>query len=336
MRRELIFQALDNQPVSRVPTGFWFHFLPQAETEDWRENPRLLELNVAGHQAFLRAHRPDMVKIMTDGFFLYPTPGLFQPVDLSLVMALDPGHNWIRAQASLARRVRAIQEDAAYFYNIFSPITSLRLKIGLERLKLFHQAQPEAFAKALGRLTQGLINLIRSVLVDGKADGIYLSVQNPDQSYFSEDFCRQVLAPGEKALLLAARELGGRNILHICGHSQVRNNLALYADYPAEAFNWAVNLEGVSLGAGRAIFGGRAVLGGFDHAPGSLLTQESRERIKATARELIREAGPEGLILGADCALPSDIELERLEWVREAGLEAIRYGGQAGRAPVAL
>jgi uroporphyrinogen decarboxylase len=327
MRRELIFKAFDGQPVDQVPTGFWFHFLSEPETADWRESPRLLEKNLAGQQAFVRGHKPALVKIMSDGFFFYPTPGLFQPLDLSMVTALEPDRDWIKAQASLARRLRSTQEDAAYFYNVFSPITSLRFKVGLARLKTFHAAQPEAFAKALERIGQGLANLARAVIRDGKADGVYLSVQNPDLSYFSDQFQREVLAPGEKAILAAAEEQGGRNILHVCGQGGVRNNLAIYADYPAAAYNWAVNLEKVSLGQGRAIFGGRTVLGGFDNGPDGLLAKGSREEIKAKTRELIREAGGRGLILGADCALPSDIAWERLDWVREASLEAARFEG---------
>jgi uroporphyrinogen decarboxylase len=327
MRRELIFAALDSQPVGRVPAAFWFHFLPEAETADWRESPRLLERNFAGHQAFVQKFKPDLVKIMTDGFFFYPTPSLYQPLDLAMVTALDPGRDWIRAQVALARRVRELQEDAAYFYNVFSPITSLRFKLGLDDLKRFYLTQPEAFAKALGRMAQGLANLARAVVTEGRVDGIYLSVQNPDQKVFSTEFQRAALAPGEKAILKAAEEAGGRNILHVCGINGVRNDLSLYADYPAAAYNWSVTAEEVSLAKGRRIFGGKPILGGFEAGPGGLLATGSKDEVKAKARELIKEAGAYGYILGADCAIPSGVGLERLEWVREAGLEAIKFSG---------
>jgi uroporphyrinogen decarboxylase len=309
-----------------VPIGFWFHFLPNAETGDWREDPRLWDRNLAGHQAFIREFEPDMVKIMSDGFFFYPSPTLLKPLDLALIGVLPAAHKWIKAQAALVRRVMATRLEPAYFYNIFSPITSLRFKLGLAKLQSFYQAQPEAFAKALARMSQGLVNLTEVIAQEGGVDGIYLSVQNPDQKVFSEDFQRNVLAPGEKAIIQAAQDLGLKVILHICGYAGVRNNLSLYADYPAEAFNWAVHVEKVSLKAGRAIFGGRPVIGGFANGPDSLLMKGSEEEIKAETRAIIREAGALGLILGADCTLPSNINLKRLEWVRTAGLEAIRYG----------
>nr|DAO41254.1 MAG TPA: minor capsid protein [Caudoviricetes sp.] len=39
---------------------------------------------------------------------------------------------------------------------------------------------------------------------------------------------------------------------------------------------------------------------------------------KAEAKKLVAEAGEQGLVLGADCTIPSDIAVERIQWVREA------------------
>jgi uroporphyrinogen decarboxylase len=119
-------------------------------------------------------------------------------------------------------------------------------------------------------------------------------------------------------VLDAANTAGGRNILHICGYAGVRNNLPAWADYPAQAFSWASQVEGVSLGQGKALFGGRAVIGGFANVSGALLETGSREEIEAFAARLLDEAGRTGVILGADCTVPSAIDLERLEWVRLA------------------
>ena len=39
--RELVFRAFNNETVDRVPVGFWFHFLPEAETGDGLREPGL-------------------------------------------------------------------------------------------------------------------------------------------------------------------------------------------------------------------------------------------------------------------------------------------------------
>ena len=61
-----------------------------------------------------------------------------------------------------------------------------------------------------------------------------------------------------------------------------------------------------------------AVIGGFGNTVNDLLYKGTKEEIQAEAKKLIAEAGRTGVILGADCTVPRDISLDRLEWVREA------------------
>jgi len=317
--RELVFRAFDNKPADRVPVGFWFHFLPEAETGDGLKEPRLWAENLEGHRRFIEAARPDLVKIMSDGFFLYPALGpLEKPADLERLEALPGGHPWLVRQVELVRAVTALAPDTPCFYNIFSPSTSLRFLLGRERLLEWLALQPEAVFGALTRMGRGLAALAESVVTDGGADGIYLSVQNPGAGRVTDEQYARLIRPSDLAVLASANVAGGRNILHICGYDGVRNNLAVWADYPAQAFSWAVHVEKVSLGQGKALFGGRAVIGGFANIPGSLLETGSRAEIEAFTADLLAEAGRTGVILGADCTIPSSIGLERLEWVRAA------------------
>ena len=63
---------------------------------------------------------------------------------------------------------------------------------------------------------------------------------------------------------------------------------------------------------------GRTVLGVFENGKDGLLYRGSKEEIQAETKRLIEETGKDGLILGADCTIPSDIAVERIQWVREA------------------
>lgn len=85
-----------------------------------------------------------------------------------------------------------------------------------------------------------------------------------------------------------------------------------------KVINWAVVVERVSLKEGKKLFGGRAVIGGFDNTKNGVLYRGSKEEVENEARRLLEEAGTTGVILGADCTIPSDTPLERLEWVRKA------------------
>jgi uroporphyrinogen decarboxylase len=104
----------------------------------------------------------------------------------------------------------------------------------------------------------------------------------------------------------------------VCGYKGNRNDLSHFADYPADAVNWAVTVEGVSLKEGKKIFGGKGVIGGFDNTEKGVLYTGTQADVEAETRKIIADAGKTGIILGADCTIPADIALERLAWVRNA------------------
>ena len=56
-----------------------------------------------------------------------------------------------------------------------------------------------------------------------------------------------------------------------------------------------------------------------------MLYKGTREEVEACAWKILDEAGQVGIMLGADCTVPADIDDNRLEWVRQA---AIRYAGR--------
>ena len=107
--------------------------------------------------------------------------------------------------------------------------------------------------------------------------------------------------------------------LHICGFEGASNEVELFKDYPAQVINWATHHEGLSLAAGRKLFGDRAVLGGLSMVRKACLPRGT-SNYRARTRRLVAEAGSRGLILGADCTVPDDFQLERLDWVRQAAV----------------
>jgi uroporphyrinogen decarboxylase len=284
------------------------------------EDPALVEKNYAGHKKYIEAFHPDFVKIMSDGFFAYPDPALSKirtPEDLGKLRSVDGDHPWIQKQVELIRRVTALQGDTPYFYNIFSPSTLLKNALGVERYRGLLRTDPGAFAAALAVLARGVAVQAEQAITAGGADGVYLSVQNPDAAAISDETYKTYISPSDRTVLAAANAAGDANILHICGYEGAVNRLAAWTGYAARAYNWATAVEGVSLGAGKKLFGGKAVIGGFANDGASLIHTGSREAIEAFTERLIAEAGKTGVVIGADCTVSSDIALERLQWVRE-------------------
>ncbi len=322
-KRELVLGALDRQEVERVPVGFWFHFAPGALFND---DPAVIEKNINGHQAFFDAFRPDFLKLMSDGYFKYPNPAIEQvrtAADLKGIKAVG-AKEWIRAQAELVKELTGrFGKEVATFYNIFSPATYLKMQLVQQGVSLGALADedPEAVRDALLEIAKDVAELARAVIDQGGADGIYFSAQNLQDASLTKEEYLKYIAPAEIFVLNAANKSGDYNILHICGFKGAKNDLTTYVDYPAKAVNWAVTVEGVSLEEGKELFGGRTVIGGFGNTEHDLLYKGTREQIQAETRAILEKAGTRGVILGADCTVPSDISYEHLEWVRQAAKE---------------
>lgn len=227
----------------------------------------------------------------------------------------------------IGKKIRAgFEEDIVAIYNIFAPVTYFKWLVGEvsggdDLIANFIDQDAATLKKVLDTIGQDIASLSQRIIKEAGADGIYLSVQSIQDARVSQEVYKQVIAPSERHVLEAANEAGGVNILHICGYEGARNDIHLFTDYPAQVFNWAVGPEGISLAEGREIFGGRTVLGGFENGKNGLLYTGDKAAIQAETKRIIAETGTTGLVIGADCTIPSDIDEERIEWVREAAAE---------------
>ena len=326
-KRELLLKAFRGEPVDRVPVGFWHHFTNEDEWLVGFGNQAIIEKNLAGHQAFLAEVEPDFIKLMSDGYFAYPNERLkkVQSIkDLADIEPLGADHPWISEQVELVQKIRAgFTEDLVAIYNIFAPVTYFKWLIGKvaggdDIIADFLVEDAVLTKRVLDVIAQDIAALTERIIKEAGADGIYLSVQSIQDARVSAEDYKAFIAPSELAVLEAANAAGGVNILHICGYEGARNDVHLFTDYPAQVINWAVGPEGISLAEGRKLFGGRTVLGGFENGKTGLLYTGSQEAIQNETKRLIAEAGKDALIIGADCTIPSDIDPERIEWVRQA------------------
>lgn len=323
-KKELVLSAFGNKPVSRVPVGFWFHYT-QNEILLAYDKPEMREQNISGHKKFVQEFQPDFVKLMSDGYFFEPESAASlknaaSAAELAKIKPIEADNKWIRDQVSLVKELTSsFGGEVLTFYNVFAPATAFKWSVGGDKkLAAFIKEDKAAVIQALAVLAQNAALLARAVISEGGADGIYLSVQTIQDASVGPDLYHEVIAPAELSVLTAANAAGGKNILHVCGYEGARNNLSLFANYPAAAVNFASVVEGVSLAEGKKIFGGKAVIGGFANTKDGILYKGTKEEVQAETRRLLSEAGRTGIILGADCTIPKDIPFERLEWVREA------------------
>ena len=325
-RRKLIFDAFDNKETERVPVGFWFHFVFGDDQFRGLEDRLVLDRVIDGHKDFYDAFNPDFVKIMSDGFFGHPSlleKKIEHADDLYNVKAVGPDHPWITEQVKTVKRIKeSFNGEVATFYNIFSPANYIRIAFEAwdkdpEKFARFFETDPGALAYAANEIAKDVALLTRKVIEEAGADGIYLSVQNVQTSAATKEAYHTYIAPSELDVLGAANAVSDYNVLHICGYEHHQNNLSYYRDYEAKAYNWAVHTEQISLKEGKDFFGNKAVIGGFDNNTGTLLDSGNKVDIAQFTVDIIHEIGDTGVIIGADCTVDPQIELDRLELVRQ-------------------
>lgn len=316
-KRERVLNAFQNKPVDKLPMGFWYHFSPDED---------LGRETVEAHIKLYREADMDFIKVMCDGYFNYPNPFIStvkSPEDWMRMTPVGEGHPYIRGQVERAKAVvEAVGKECCVFYNVFCPMSLMRFGTSEELLMGHLRENREAVLHAFEVIAQDVKTLVRLLITEAGCDGIYYCVQNAEKFRFTAEEYREIVRPAELSVLEYANTLSANNILHCCGWAGDPNRVEVWQDYPSAVVNWAVYVEEMSLGEGKEFFGGRCVLGGFDNRKSGVLYSGSREEIEAETEKLVKEAGVKGVMIGADCSLPSDIATERFKWVR-AKLDAM-------------
>lgn len=330
-KRERFEKFLANEPVDRVPVAFFHHFTTEQEWLTGLKDEAAFEKNIEGHRTARAKFDPDVIKIMNDTLMIMPVDTSFvkTPADLRKIEPPMPGTAFFEKSKELTKRVVAIYEgsDAPIYITAFSPCIILRnslsgMDIGTEvahsKLYSFLEEDPESVMAALDIIADSVNALNKMLLTECGAEAVYLSVNN-QAHYVPDEFYVKYIAPSDKKVLAAANELSRFNMLHICGYHGKSNNLELFKDYDVPVFNWAVHAEGVGLAEGKKLFGGKPVCGGFAQA--ETIYTGTREEVTAEVCKYLDEVGQVGVMLGADCTVPTDIDDERLEWVRQAAIQ---------------
>ncbi len=315
-KRTRVQNALHKKEVDHVPVGFWYHFAGEES---------MGEACVNAHVHYYEDTGLDFIKIMCDGYFEYPVPQEIKTAsDWYLLKPLGKDHPFIQEQVERAKKiVERKGKDMCVFYNVFAPFSSLRFGAGDERIMKDLKENRLAVMYALDVVAQDNALLAQLLIEEGGCDGIYYCVQGGEYNRMSFDEYVSTIRPSDLYVLERANRYSKTNIMHCCGWAGVKNQLALWADYPVAAVNWAVHVEGVSLTEGRKLFGNKVVLGGFEtlwdgQKQQGIIYNGSVDELKEYTQKLILDHGKLELMLGGDCTLASEIPHERIRWVVEA------------------
>lgn len=160
---------------------------------------------------------------------------------------------------------------------------------------------------------------VAKALMTTSIDGIYYSTQEiQDERTSTPKFFEEVMEPTDIDVQNAINAVSPLNILHICGFDGADNHLDWFVNYPLQVINWATETDGYSLAAGKKLFGDRPVMGGLDNSTKGILYSGTKQQIQDKVHALIAETGNQGVLLGADCTVPRDIDYDHLRWAIEA------------------
>ena len=312
-KRERAVAAFEGREVDHVPVCMWQH----VPNRYWKDPDSFADYQVRTfHETGV-----DFMKLSADGYFGWGSPQMADVKcvkDLYSLEPLGPSCRYVRGQVERTEKViRGLNHECLAVYLIFVPLSCLRLRIGYPTMMQWIREDPEAVMYACRVIAEDQKALVRGILCEAGADGIFYSVQNGETNRFTEQEYRDWVAPTDKDVLDYANTLSQKNAIHFCAWEGVPNRLSSWKDYKAAVVSWSRAMDLMDIQAAKKQFG-CTVWGGFDIRKGSLIYTGTREEIEAEVADLIAAGGRTGYILGADCSLGGDLNPERIRWAAEA------------------
>ena len=330
LSRETVLKALHNETVDQVPASFWRHFADN-EFTNAATTPSVLTTNLNGHRDYYQAVDVDFAKTMLDGYFPYPFHGVNDPKNITDLHNLRPIANddpWLTGQVALAEKQKQIAGSRPTFVTMFSPLFLLKwaliehyqepLLLADKRFADMYEEDPQLVLHVLKVISDDQKKVAKALMTTS-IDGIYYSTQEiQDERTSTPKFFEEVMEPTDIDVQNAINAVSPLNILHICGFDGADNHLDWFVNYPLQVINWATETDGYSLAAGKKLFGDRPVMGGLDNSAKGILYSGTKQQIQDKVYALIAETGNQGVLLGADCTVPRDIDYDHLRWAIEA------------------
>lgn len=330
LSRETVLKALHNETVDQVPASFWRHFADN-EFTNAATTSSVLTTNLNGHRDYYQAVDVDFAKTMLDGYFPYPFHGVNDPKNITDLHNLRPIANddpWLTGQVALAEKQKQLAGDRPTFVTMFSPLFLLKwaliehyqepLLLADKRFADMYEEDPQLVLHVLKVISDDQKKVAKALMTTS-IDGIYYSTQEiQDERTSTPKFFEEVMEPTDIDVQNAINAVSPLNILHICGFDGADNHLDWFVNYPLQVINWATETDGYSLAAGKKLFGDRPVMGGLDNSTKGILYSGTKQQIQDKVHALIAETGNQGVLLGADCTVPRDINYDHLRWAIEA------------------
>ena len=321
--RERIKAAINGGEVDRVPVSMWRHFFTKENTAE-----SLAEVMLD----FQKEYEWDFMKVNPRASYhvedwgvrmkhtgdaepeVVETP-VKEPEDWLKIEKLDIKKGVLREHLTALELIgKGVSKDLPVIMTVFTPLSIAARLAGSEKMFLHHfRNHYNKVSKALDEITETFIDFSRACF-DRGAGGLFLATTAwATSERLSESEYTDCARPYDVRLLKALPK-AEFNVLHVC---RDHNLLNAVKDYPVDAFSWEPRGEGnLSLAEGKALVGGRAVIGGLPRGTG--LTKSIPAHLAAEINAMRVALGDKGWILGPGCTFPHETPEANVRTVRDA------------------
>jgi len=312
-KKERVIAALEGKEVDGVPSLFSIHFL------DPETKARLLgQASLDAHLKYFEESDSDIAKIMYE----YRAPGteiIYTPEDYNRLVGRD--FSFMKKQLEFCKTVVA-QADPDQFIagtlygvwqNSYIPLLEMGKKYTNEEGNILMSTllrwDEKPVLEAMQRVTDAMCELATAYIKEAKLDGVYYAATHGNRKWLTDEESAKWLKPFDLQVMKAIKDAGGYCILHICQSDVSMDRFD--EDYAAlaDGINWGVYDVPMSLEEGRKRWPGKTIIGGMANHSG-VLVNGTEEDVRKEVRDIVGKFGRKGFILGADCTLYSDQNLD--------------------------
>lgn len=312
--KKRVIAAIKGEELTELPSGFSLHFPKGCENG---------EAGVEAHLKFFKETDTDICKIMNENLIPY-CEGITCGGDYSKLPSFSLESGFMKKQTELTKRILDAWGPDRFMMGTLHGVVAcgihfIEKKYGYDGSRL---AMAEHFRQdrntvldVYRRITEVMCRLAEKYIEIG-LDAVYYAALGGEYRYYTDEEFTEYIEPLDKQILQTIRDTKGYCFLHIC---KDRLNMERYRDYGAYAdvVNWGVYEAPCSLREGRDLFPGKTIMGGLANRSG-VLVDGTDEEIELAVKDVVKESGRKGFILGADCTLPTEINYRRIRTAVEA------------------
>ena len=310
-RDRMLDLADGHEEPGYVPAAFFLHF-DQAFHRG--------QAAVDRHMEYFRATGMDFVKIQYEHPFPV-LPQIARPDDWKTAPRLDARY-FSEPLDVVQGIVEAVNGEALVVVTLYSAIMHAAHATTREMLTEHLDQDPEAVARGLRLINQGILVFIRECLKRG-VDGFYASSQGGEAGRFKDpSVFTRVIKPLDLEVMNEIDQRARFNILHVCDYQGPLEDLTPYVDYPGHIVNSPTRLKSRALTPRQVseMFK-RPFMGGMDRL--GVIATGNPVQIGQEVTQILRDAPP-AFVLGADCTVPSSVPVQNLK----AAIDTAHGGGR--------